>query len=183
MQELTLEDLGNQTLSVVLDYMMVSEEALVGPPLSLPPPSPSLSPSQDPTDAVSSTNECLTFSPSPVPLPASQVLTDRLGRICSVNRPWVHLCGYTLSEVEGHTSKILQGPATDRNKVAALNHDIRALRRCEATVVNYKKGGIAFTNNVRIIPIPTQAVHAQGHLGPQEQLAEHCHFVARLQAV
>lgn len=80
-------------------------------------------------------------------------LTNHLGRICSVNRQWVELCGYTLSEVEGHTCKLLQGPETrDLNDFDAR---IRKHLVAEAVLTNFRKDGSSFRNCVTVLPIVT----------------------------
>ena len=81
------------------------------------------------------------------------MLTDCIGRICSANKPWVDLCGYTCAEIEGRTCSILQGEETDQREVEALNFKTRKGERAEATVVNYKKGNRRFLNNVTILPL------------------------------
>ena len=65
------------------------------------------------------------------------------------NQPWLEMCGYSLEEVEGLTNSILTGPETDP---AATEDLLAAVRRCEPsvqTLVNYKKGGVRFINQVR----------------------------------
>ena len=73
--------------------------------------------------------------------------------ITHVNQPWCEMCGYTLEEVEGLTNSILQGPETD---VALVNDLMASVRRGEpasATLVNYKKGGKRFVNQVEVLPV------------------------------
>uniref|UniRef100_A0A7S4BVW4 PAS domain-containing protein n=2 Tax=Chrysotila carterae TaxID=13221 RepID=A0A7S4BVW4_CHRCT len=73
--------------------------------------------------------------------------------IIHANKAWCELCGYEAEEVEGKTNKILTGPETDP---AQLNELMRAVRRCEPTVhtlVNYKKGGKRFVNQVHVSPL------------------------------
>lgn len=101
------------------------------------------------------------------------ILTNKLGRICSVNRAWVDLCGYTASEVEGKTCSLLQGPETDRNQIAALNEKIRALETAEIRIRNYKRGGEPFINHLKVHPILTR-----DRDDPSQTLC--CHFLARL---
>jgi PAS domain S-box-containing protein len=103
----------------------------------------------------------------------AMVLTDSQGRILHVNKPWRKLCGYSLSDVEGRSCAILQGPMTD----------LLAVRRCEQvyrkegrpasmTVANYRKDGLMFNNCVTIVPIRGGYLHG-----------EVTHYCALLQAV
>uniref|UniRef100_A0A6V4M3S7 PAS domain-containing protein n=1 Tax=Prymnesium polylepis TaxID=72548 RepID=A0A6V4M3S7_9EUKA len=69
------------------------------------------------------------------------------------NQPWLEMCGYGLEEVEGLTNAILQGPETDRE---AVNEMMTCVRRGESsvqTLVNYKKGGVRFVNQVKTLPV------------------------------
>ena len=90
----------------------------------------------------------------------AMVLTDSQGRILHVNKAWRKLCGYSLSDVEGRTCALLQGPMTD----------LLAVRRCEQvfrkegrpasmTVANYRKDGLLFNNFVTIVPIRGGYLH------------------------
>lgn len=125
------------------------------------------------------------------------ILTDSIGRICSVNAAWVGLCGYTAAEVEGRTCRILQGQDTDMAQIAVLNDQIRRRVRAEATIINYKKGHRRFVNNVVVLPIystrGTDTIRPSLITGPT--MPDHCtshartapgdcyHFIARLQEV
>ena len=63
------------------------------------------------------------------------------------------MCGYSLEEVEGLTNKILTGPETD---TAGLDELLACVRRAEPsvqTLVNYKKGGVRFVNQVVTLPV------------------------------
>jgi PAS domain S-box-containing protein len=73
--------------------------------------------------------------------------------ITHVNQPWCEMCGYTLEEVEGMTNSILQGPETDRVAVSELMASVGRNEPAEATLVNYKKGGVRFVNHVKVMPV------------------------------
>jgi len=110
----------------------------------------------------------MTYSSEPL------ILTDTVGRICSANKPWVDLCGYTCAEIEGQTCSILQGEETDAHAVEELNAKIRQGERAEATLVNYKKGNRRFVNNVVVLPLHSRATAS----GPDSS-----YFIARLREV
>ena len=69
------------------------------------------------------------------------------------NQPWVEMCGYTLEEVEGLTNKVLTGPETNENAIADLLRCVRNHEPSVQTVVNYKKGGARFLNQVKTLPV------------------------------
>jgi len=73
--------------------------------------------------------------------------------ITHVNAPWCKMCGYTQEEVEGQTNSILQGPETDEALLADLMASVRRGEPSSATLINYKKGGKRFVNQVSIAPV------------------------------
>mmetsp|Transcript_15934 Transcript_15934/g.48640 ORF Transcript_15934/g.48640 Transcript_15934/m.48640 type:complete len:369 (-) Transcript_15934:533-1639(-) len=84
--------------------------------------------------------------------PDALVLTDFRGRIMLVNYPWEQLCGYSLREVQGHTSAFLQAEETDQN---VTNNFMLALTKgvpaC-MVVENQKKNRQHFANKVEAYP-------------------------------
>jgi len=73
--------------------------------------------------------------------------------ITHVNQPWSEMCGYTLEEVEGLSNKLLQGPETDQSLLEDLMASVRRGEPSSATLVNYKKGGERFVNQVKVVPV------------------------------
>jgi PAS domain S-box-containing protein len=69
------------------------------------------------------------------------------------NQPWLEMCGYALEEVEGLTNKILTGPETDTAALERLNACVRREEDASETLVNYKKGGVRFVNQLRVFPV------------------------------
>lgn len=74
-------------------------------------------------------------------------------RITHPNEPWLEMCGYTLEEVEGLTNKVLTGPETDPDCIQDLLNCVRKLEPSVQTLVNYKKGGTRFINQVITKPV------------------------------
>jgi len=74
-------------------------------------------------------------------------------RITHANAAWCDMCGYSLEEIEGATNALLQGPDTDLSVVADLMRSVRRSEPAIGTVVNYKKGGERFVNQVQIEPL------------------------------
>lgn len=74
-------------------------------------------------------------------------------KITHVNEPWTEMCGYTQEEVEGHTNAILQGPETDGGLLADLMSSVSRGESASATLVNYKKGGERFVNQLQVVPV------------------------------
>ncbi|EOD34818.1 putative PAS domain protein [Emiliania huxleyi CCMP1516] len=103
--------------------------------------------------------------------------------ITHVNAPWCEMCGYTLEEVEGLSSSILQGAETDEARPrggalgkgvgaarALLSELMASVRRGEsssATLVNYKKGGARFLNQAHA-PVYSHAHDPSGTWSPPQ---------------
>ena len=73
--------------------------------------------------------------------------------ITHVNQPWCVMCGYTQEEVEGMPNSILQGPETDQAILQDLMSSVQRGEPTSATLVNYKKGGVRFVNQVTVTPV------------------------------
>jgi len=69
------------------------------------------------------------------------------------NQPWLEMCGYTLEEVEGLTNQVLTGPETDEAAIESLLASVRRKESSVQCLVNYKKDGSRFVNQVRTVPI------------------------------
>lgn len=81
------------------------------------------------------------------------VLTDAEGKILHVNKHWVDLCGYDIRDVDGKTCSILQGPLTDNAQIVKAKLKMRAGLVAKMSVINYKKNGTTFYNDVVIVPV------------------------------
>ncbi|KAL1527476.1 hypothetical protein AB1Y20_016141 [Prymnesium parvum] len=83
------------------------------------------------------------------------VLTElsRPHRITHVSKAWCEMSGYSMEEVDGATSAILQGAETDRCLIDDMMMSLRRGESSSATVYNYKKGGVKFLNQVQVSPV------------------------------
>jgi diguanylate cyclase (GGDEF)-like protein/PAS domain S-box-containing protein len=92
--------------------------------------------------------------------------------IVFVNQAFCRITGYAAAEVIGRDCKLLHGPETDRVVVAeiraALNHG-RPIRR---TLLNYRKGGETFWNDLIIDPVRGAAGEVIGFVGIQNDVTE-----------
>ncbi len=74
------------------------------------------------------------------------------------------MTGYRSGEVLGKNCRFMQGKDTDRNTIAAMRSAIRTGRGCTVEILNYRKDGRPFWNQLSISPL----------LGPTGRLT---HFV------
>ena len=77
-------------------------------------------------------------------------------RIIYINEAFTKMTGYTAAEVIGKTPRILQGPKTDKKELYLFNEAIRNWQACEITIINYKKNGEEFWNNISVSPVANE---------------------------
>ena len=70
-----------------------------------------------------------------------------------VNPAFTRITGYTFDEAAGHNCRFLQGPATDRDTVRAMREALDTEQSITVTLLNYRKDGTAFWNEVSMSPV------------------------------
>jgi len=93
----------------------------------------------------------------------AMLATDITFTISDPRRPddpllWVtpsfgRLTGYPAEEVLGRNCRFLQGPATDPEAVAEIRAALRAQQPVTTTLLNYRKDGTAFWNQLSLSPV------------------------------
>lgn len=73
--------------------------------------------------------------------------------LISVNDAFCELTGYPENEVIGRNCRLLQGPGTDRNATAALRRQLAAGEPARALLLNYRRNGTTFMNDLVITPV------------------------------
>lgn len=74
-------------------------------------------------------------------------------KIVYANEAFTRMTGYTAEEVIGKSSRILQGPKSDRNELKRLDEALMKSESCEITTVHYKKSGAEFWVNLTVSPV------------------------------
>jgi PAS domain S-box-containing protein len=69
------------------------------------------------------------------------------------NPAFTRTTGYSVDEVDGLNCRFLQGPDTDRAAVARIGEALREQRGIVETLLNYRKDGTAFWNQISISPV------------------------------
>lgn len=102
------------------------------------------------------------------------VITDGKGQIVHSNDAWSTLCGFSRSDVLGRTNAILQGPLTSKDDINRMNEKLLTGLPTKANVINYRKNGNAFNNEIKIIPIfdNNQMRKSQEEIKTKAQLKE-----------
>lgn len=74
-------------------------------------------------------------------------------RIVFVNEAVERLTGYRPDELIGHSPRIFQGPATDAAALRRIREALETRRPSKEVLINYRKDGTAFWNELEIVPI------------------------------
>jgi diguanylate cyclase (GGDEF)-like protein/PAS domain S-box-containing protein len=74
-------------------------------------------------------------------------------KIIYVNDAFVRETGYVKKEVIGKTPRILQGPKTNKAIIDKINIAIKAKQSIRAEILNYKKNGDEFWQELNIFPL------------------------------
>ncbi|OCF41890.1 hypothetical protein I317_04300 [Kwoniella heveanensis CBS 569] len=100
------------------------------------------------------------------------------------------LTGYDLPQILGRNCRFLQGPDgevvkgskrkyTDNTAVAHLKRMLNAGKECQASLINYRRGGVPFINLVTVVPIPWDGTDIVYHVGFQVDLVEQPNAILR----
>ena len=81
------------------------------------------------------------------------IITDADQRIISVNTAFTAITGYSTAEILGREYKFLQGPETDPETVAAIRLALKNNREFSGEILNYRKIGTSFWNELTISPV------------------------------
>ncbi len=73
--------------------------------------------------------------------------------IVYVNQTLCDITGYSREEMVGRNCRFLQGPLSDPTTVARIHRDIDAAQPLKAVLLNHRKTGETFFNELRIFPM------------------------------
>ncbi|SSC23579.1 PPM-type phosphatase with PAS domain and GAF domain, partial [Klenkia terrae] len=89
-----------------------------------------------------------------------------------VNPSFTRVTGYTAEESVGRNCRFLQGPATDRAKVAEIGRALDQRQVVTETLLNYRKDGTAFWNQLSISPVFDGSGELVSFVGVQTDVTE-----------
>ena len=87
-----------------------------------------------------------------------------------VNPSFTRVTGYSAEEALGRNCSFLQGPATDPAVVAEIRAGIAARRQTTVTLLNHRKDGTAFWNQLSISPVFDRVGELTGFVGVQSDV-------------
>ncbi|RZD16531.1 MAG: diguanylate cyclase [Candidatus Acididesulfobacter guangdongensis] len=84
-----------------------------------------------------------------------------------VNPAFLCLTGYPLNEIIGRNCRFLQGKDTDHDAVDKIRKAIKAGNEITVTLLNYKKDGTPFWNELRLSPVKDENGEVTHYIGLQ----------------
>jgi PAS domain S-box-containing protein len=94
-----------------------------------------------------------TYSTSLNAIGESVLLTDVNQCIIYVNPAFTHITGYTLDDLQGKNCHVLQGVGTSAQTQADIRATLAAGRPYHGEILNYRKDGVPFWNELTINPV------------------------------
>ncbi|BDI31555.1 hypothetical protein CCAX7_36060 [Capsulimonas corticalis] len=93
--------------------------------------------------------------------------------IVYANAAFLELTGYSSEEVIGFNCRFLQGPKTDLVEVGKLRQAIQEERSIQTTLLNYRKDGSTFWNELTIAPVRDEAGTLTNFVAVQTDVTRH----------
>jgi PAS domain S-box-containing protein len=89
-----------------------------------------------------------------------------------VNPAFERLTGYSAEEAAGRNCRFLQGPGTDPESVRKIREAIASAQEINAVILNYKKDGTPFWNDLTITPVRDDDGNVTHFIGVQNDVTE-----------
>jgi len=108
-------------------------------------------------------------------LKSGVVVTDPAlpdGPIVFANRHFLDLTGYGSAETIGHNCRFLQGPETNPETVARIREAIASRRTFQEEILNYRKDGTPFWNDLTVSPVLDDSGQLISFVGLQTDVTE-----------
>ena len=110
-------------------------------------------------------------STSPVGVVLVDVLRDNMP-IVFANQAFFDITGYYKKEVLGKNCRFLQGRATDKNTIMSIRKLLRDRRRGTFTILNYRKDGAKFWNQLTLSPVINSDDVCTHYIGFQQDITK-----------
>ncbi|WP_296701383.1 diguanylate cyclase domain-containing protein [Thiocapsa sp. UBA6158] len=91
--------------------------------------------------------------------------------IVFINPAFTAMTGYSALEALGQNCRFLQGPATDTNIVRDIRDALEGGRSIRREILNYRKDGSSFWNDLTIDPIHNAAGELSGFVGEAHRIS------------
>ena len=108
------------------------------------------------------------------------IVCDRQKRILSTNRAFCEITGFSENEVLGRTCKFMQGPMTSSATIAAIAEALALGREFSGEILNSRKDGTVFWNDLRISPVRDRLGRVSHYVGITRDVTENRRMAAQL---
>ncbi|MGB0684301.1 MAG: PAS domain-containing protein [Magnetovibrionaceae bacterium] len=88
-----------------------------------------------------------------------------------VNKAFTDATGYSASEALGRNCRFLQGAGTSPDTVDQIRDALREGRSCDLDILNYRKSGEAFWNNLKLSPVTDDKGRVTHYIGIQNDVS------------
>lgn len=89
-----------------------------------------------------------------------------------VNRGFEQLTGYSSAEAIGKNCRFLQGTKTDPQAIEQIRDALKNHRACTVTLLNYRKDGSPFWNELKLTPVENEVGSVTHYVGVQHDVTE-----------
>ncbi|EWH02858.1 hypothetical protein Q427_06455 [Halomonas sp. BC04] len=100
--------------------------------------------------------------------------------IIYVNAAFEQITGYTRDEVIGRNCRFLQGSNTDPGTRKAIRQALQAHRKLHVTLLNYRKDGTPFWNDLYISPVHDDRGEVSHYIGVQSDISTQREYESKL---
>ncbi len=101
------------------------------------------------------------------------VISDEFGKIIWVNEAFENITGYLLEEVKGKQPKVfLQGKDSDQDALQKLKIALQKKEYIEVSLINYKKNGEKYYNELQITPVFDENGKHQNFIALQRDITD-----------
>ncbi|WP_404297362.1 putative bifunctional diguanylate cyclase/phosphodiesterase [Halomonas sp.] len=100
--------------------------------------------------------------------------------IIYVNAAFTRISGYSKDEALERNCRFLQGPQTDEAEVARLRQQLRDDDQAHVTLLNYRKDGVAFWNDLSISPVRDAEGNVTHYVGMLHDVTERKTYESQL---
>ena len=104
-------------------------------------------------------------------IPHGVLIADASGLIIYANRAFLAITGYSRSEVIDHNCRFLQGPSTDSHTVSAIREALANRSAFTGEMLNYRKDGSTFWNEIAISPLLTASGDVTFFIGTMQDIS------------
>lgn len=89
-----------------------------------------------------------------------------------INKGFEELTGYKANEVIGRNCRFLQGAQTKQEEVQKIRDAIREQSSCDVEILNYKKNGEPFWNELHLTPLFDEQGELEYFIGIQKDITK-----------